>query len=181
MFNSPTPEIESKPKGKKRKTCTNIMSRIAKEYKNIVKTLSNDNDEDTYKNSIVLLEPYSVSDLSHWHAIIRGPINTPYYNHDFPLEITLPSDYPMVPPCVKFKARSIPHCNVNFKSGEICLDILTKEHWSPVWDLLHVMHAIGQLLSDPVPESPIDIDIANILKADDQSAYNGLIKYYLNS
>lgn len=75
----------------------------------------------------------------------------------------------------------MPHCNVNYETGSICLNILTPEHWSPAWDLLHVLEAIIQLLSDPEPDSPLDIDLANILRAQDRSAYYGLVNYYLQS
>lgn len=158
------------------------MSRIAKEYKKIVAILSDDqssHDNDAFTASIKLLEPCSGSDLSHWTGIIKGPSDTPYNGHDFVLNITIPPDYPMSPPSVKFEPGRMPHCNVNYQTGEICLDILTRQHWSPAWDLLHVVHAVHQLLSDPVPESPLDVDIANILKARDQSAYYGLVNYHL--
>lgn len=153
------------------------MSRIFKEYKKIKQTLSN---ADTFNDFVVDLSPVQESDMAHWKAIIKGPQATPYHNHFFGLTITIPAEYPICPPVVRFEARTMPHCNVNFQTGDICLDILTAQHWSPVWDLLHILKAIEQLLQEPVPESPLNVDIANILKANDTSAYNGLIRYYLS-
>ncbi|QLL33008.1 hypothetical protein HG536_0D05300 [Torulaspora globosa] len=151
-----------------------IMSRVAKEYKKIAELLSQDDGE----LGTVSLEPRE-GDLSCWDAVIRGPRETPYAGHRFKLTLTLQEDYPRSPPKVMFEPGAMPHCNVDFQTGEICLDILTRNHWSPAWDLLHVLEAVVQLLGEPVPESPLNIDIANILKAGDSLAYRDLINYYL--
>lgn len=153
------------------------MSRIAREYKAITKLLNE--DDENFSQLIVSMEP--TVDLSQWSVLIRGPPETPYEDCIFQLHLQLPSDYPMAPPTVKFEPYSMPHCNVDFSTGEICLDILTREHWSPVWDMLHVVQAIGQLLGEPIPSSPLNVDIANILKANDKSAYYGLIDYYIRN
>lgn len=42
-------------------------------------------------------------------------------------------EYPMAPPSIRFVTKVF-HPNVNFDSGEICLDILKRE-WSPAWSL----------------------------------------------
>lgn len=153
------------------------MSRAAKEYKTISRVLKE--GDETYSHLIVYMEPRE--DLFRWEALIRGPSGTPYEGCNFQLQLTLSHEYPMAPPSVKFAPYAMPHANVDFHTGEICLDILTKEHWSPVWDLLHVVQAIGQLLGDPAPSSPLNVDIANILKAHDKSAYYGLVHYYIKS
>ncbi|QLQ79884.1 hypothetical protein HG537_0C05320 [Torulaspora globosa] len=150
------------------------MSRIAKEYKKIVQFLSQDHQE----LGVVSLEPIE-GDLSRWNAVISGPSETPYAGHRFKLSLSLQEDYPLSPPRVTFEPGTMPHCNVDFQTGEICLDILTRDHWSPAWDLLHVLEAVVQLLGDPVPESPLNIDIANILKVGDTLAYWDLINYYM--
>lgn len=150
------------------------MSRIAKEYKKIVQTLSQAHQP----LGVVSLEPTD-ENLLCWDALVRGPDGTPYAGHDFKLTLTLKTDYPLSPPQVKFPPRTMPHCNVDFATGDICLDILTKDHWSPAWDLLHVLEAVLQLLAEPVPDSPLNVDIANILKAQDMLAYGDLVCYYL--
>lgn len=151
------------------------MSRLAKEYKRIIDVLSHGESE----LGVETLEPID-GNLSHWNAVVRGPDATPYAGHLFQLTVDLQEDYPQSPPKVAFKPGKMPHCNVDFHTGEICLDILTRDHWSPAWDLLHVLQAVIQLLGDPVPESPLNIDLANILKANDRLAYADLINYYLS-
>lgn len=162
----------------KGKDNTMSLQRIAKEFKSVRKTLA----EDSSYNHILKLEPKDTGNMYHWIADISGPPETPYASAVFSLDVELPMQYPLEPPRVKFlpgPRNNICHCNVDFKTGEICLDILTREHWSPVWDLVHVIHAIWILLGEPVPESPLNVDIANVLKAGDLEAYEGLIKYYI--
>ncbi|CCD25867.2 E2 ubiquitin-protein ligase peroxin 4 NDAI_0G00910 [Naumovozyma dairenensis CBS 421] len=159
------------------------MSRIIKEYKTIQKQLNNNrnNQDDEFNNIIVSLAPIDPDqDLTKWEAVIKGPQGTPYYGFNFILYITIPQEYPTVPPFFEFQPRSMPHCNVNYNTGEICLDILKQDHWTPVWNLMSTLKAIWLLLKDPVPESPLNVDLANLLRFGDLSAYNGLINYYLN-
>ncbi|CCE63060.1 hypothetical protein TPHA_0D04260 [Tetrapisispora phaffii CBS 4417] len=149
------------------------LKRLLKEKRLIEKELSG------YSESIELLEPVAFENFLKWRAVLKGPVNTPYHKHSFKLLIELPSEYPLVPPAITFEPYSMPHCNVEFSTGKICLNILEHEHWSPVWNLMYVMVALYQLLQEPVVDSPLNIDLANILRAGDTSAYHGLINYYL--
>lgn len=145
--------------------------RLMKEFALLKKTLPSETE---YPN-IISLEPQD--SLFQWKSIISGPIETPFENHQWELTIEIPQNYPIAPPSVKF-VNKICHPNVNFQTGEICLNILNQEHWSPAWNLLNVIVAILQLLANPEPLSPLNIDISNVLKLGDMEAYNGLIKYY---
>jgi peroxin-4 len=49
------------------------------------------------------------------------------------MNITISNDYPVTPPSITFVSKVF-HPNVNFGTGEICLDILKKE-WSPAWSV----------------------------------------------
>lgn len=48
---------------------------------------------------------------------VQGPTDTPYHGGVFELSITVPEQYPLVPPVVKFKTRLF-HPNVHFKASE---------------------------------------------------------------
>ncbi|CDR43763.1 CYFA0S12e04060g1_1 [Cyberlindnera fabianii] len=144
--------------------------RLMKEYSSIQKELKTNTE---YKN-ILSLEPQG--DLFSWKAIIKGPHNSPFEQGQWGMDISIPSNYPIQPPKITFTNR-ICHPNVNFTTGEICLDILQNQ-WTPAWSLLSTMIAIILLLQDPEPNSPLNIDVSNLLKSGDTKGYNGLIKYY---
>ena len=87
-----------------------------------------------------------------------GPSNSPYNGGLFFLRINFPKDYPFKPPKVRFKTK-VYHPNIN-NSGEICLDIL-KNQWSPALTTSKVLLSICSLLTDPNPDDPLVVDIAN--------------------
>jgi len=47
---------------------------------------------------------------------------------------------------------------VLFKTGEICLDILKPDAWTPAWTLQSVCRAVTALLSHPEADSPLNCD-----------------------
>ena len=98
-------------------------------------------------------------DLFHGRAMIIGPPDSPYENGTFWLDMKFPQDYPFKPPKVKFITR-IYHCNINSKGG-ICLDILRDNH-SPALTIVRVLLEIQRMLSDPIPEDPLEPDIAKL-------------------
>lgn len=59
----------------------------------------------------------------------------------------------------------------------MCLDVL-KSQWTPAWTLSSALTAVQAMLSDPEPDSPLNIDAANLVRCGDKSAYNDLIRYY---
>ena len=75
--------------------------------------------------------------------------------------------------------RSLPdQCScMLLKTGEICLDIL-KTAWSPAWTLQSVCQAIIALMSDSAPDSPLNCDAGNLLRANDIRGYNSLARLY---
>jgi len=142
------------------------MSRLVKEYKAIM------------AQDDILLLPQTQDDLASWIAILVGPKDTPFEGYDFRLLITIPESYPNTPPQVKFEPNHMPHVNVNYETGEICLDIL-KGEWSPVYNLLYTVQSIQRLLSEPNADSPLNLELGILMREGDQAAYNGLVKYYL--
>ena len=107
-------------------------------------------------------------DLFYWGATIIGPDNSPFQGGIFNLSIYFPTDYPFKPPKVFFDTK-IYHPNIN-KSGGICLDIL-KESWSPALTISKLLLSICSLLTDPNPDDPLEIEIANEYKKN-RARYN---------
>lgn len=101
--------------------------------------------------------------LTHWKAIIAGPIDTPYHGGVFELDIKFSKDYPFKAPIVRF-ITPIYHCNIN-ERGAICLDILKKE-WSPAYTVRTLLLSICSLLTQPNPKDPLRPDIANLYNND---------------
>lgn len=102
-------------------------------------------------------------DLFKWEGVIMGPSDSPYQGGVFRLKIVFPVDYPFKPPHVQFQTK-IYHPNIN-PAGLICLDIL-KGMWSPALTISKVLLSITSLLTDPNPDDPFVLDIANIYKHD---------------
>ncbi|PYH64534.1 putative ubiquitin conjugating enzyme (UbcJ) [Aspergillus vadensis CBS 113365] len=134
-----------------------------------------------YTNSpneaLLHLGPVDEDDLLHWEAVLKGVPGTPYENGLWTLSIQIPPTYPLTPPKITFKTR-ISHPNISFTTGEICLTLLTTEHWSPVYTLSSTLSAIHQLLSDPRPDSPLNVDVAALLRDGDVAAWESLVRFW---
>ncbi|KAH8315117.1 hypothetical protein KR059_009501 [Drosophila kikkawai] len=100
-------------------------------------------------------------DLTHWVAIINGPIETVYEGGHFRLDINFPSAYPFKPPMIRFVTR-VYHCNVD-KYGAICMDLL-RDRWSPIITVSKVLLSIYLLMGDCNPDDPLDSYVAEMYK-----------------
>ena len=148
--------------------------RLFKEYNQYQKHLPQLNND-----QIVSLSPLSPDkNILLWEATIAKPTrkDSPYYyGGQWKLSINVPTSYPIDPPTIKF-VTPIVHPNINLGSGEICLDILKKESWSPAWNLEHLVVAILMLLDQPEPDSPLNIDAANLYRQDKVS-YESIVQF----
>lgn len=98
------------------------------------------------------------SNMLHWKGQIKGPVGTPYEGGVFAIDIVLPTDYPFVPPKMKYDTR-IWHPNISSESGAICLDIL-KNEWSPALTVRTALISLQALMSAPEPDDPQDAVVA---------------------
>ncbi|KAF7190190.1 Ubiquitin-conjugating enzyme E2 PEX4 [Pseudocercospora fuligena] len=123
------------------------------------------------------LEPASDEDIFHLSAVLRGPEGTAYEGGRWDLSITVPQQYPNTPPEIRFQTP-ICHPNVNFKTGEICLDLL-KTSWTPAYGIVSTLEAVQQLLSaGGEPDSPLNIDLAVLLRDGDLVGAEALVRFY---
>jgi ubiquitin-protein ligase len=110
----------------------------------------------------------------HWDVCIFGPKDSLYEGAKFKLDVRLPNDYPFSPPHVKF-ITNIEHLNIN--SGDICLDILKKDHWSTSQNIKSVIISIISLLNEPNPQDPFNANLAELYRKD----YNRYVDYVKQS
>lgn len=93
------------------------------------------------------------------------------------LHISIPPQYPNLPPEILFMTPCC-HPNVNFKTGEICLDLL-KTSWTPAYGMVSTLEAVQQLMSaGGEPDSPLNVDLARLLRERDLVAAEGLVRFY---
>ncbi|EGG05560.1 uncharacterized protein MELLADRAFT_63956 [Melampsora larici-populina 98AG31] len=98
-------------------------------------------------------------DLTKWTGTIVGPSDTVYDSLKFKISLSFPSNYPFVPPIVKFESPCY-HPNVDLH-GNICLDIL-KEKWSAVLSVQTILISIQSLFGEPNNESPLNVEAAEL-------------------
>jgi peroxin-4 len=126
-----------------------VHNRLLKEFRELCDPTKTDPD--------IELALEDEADIFVWSAQLRGPADSPYEDGLFKLHIKCPPNYPLAPPKVSF-VTPIFHPNVLFKTGEICLDILKPDSWTPAWTLQSVCRAVTALLSHPEADSPLNCD-----------------------
>ncbi|KAK6007738.1 hypothetical protein QM012_004552 [Aureobasidium pullulans] len=127
-------------------------------------------------DALLHLGPINDEELTRWTAVLKGVSGTAYQNGLWKLNIVIPDTYPNKPPTITF-VTPICHPNVHFKTGEICLDLL-KSSWSPVYSVKQTLEAVQQLLTSAEPDSPLNIDAAQLLRQGDQLGYEALVRFY---
>lgn len=115
--------------------------------------------------------------LSYCKTKIKGPINSIFQDNIFILEINFPYNFPFRPPKVRFENK-IYHPNIDFNTGEICLNILGID-WGPIlYRPQPIMLSICSLLGDPNLQDSINIEAAEIFLKD-QIRYNAIVEIYV--
>ncbi|CAG8898765.1 unnamed protein product [Penicillium egyptiacum] len=142
-------------------------SRLFKELKDYNKEGENE--------TFLFLRPVDEDDILHWEAVLKGPVGTPYEGGLWHVNIEVPPNYPIAPPTVYFTTKIV-HPNIDFRTGEVCLSLFDAE-WSPAGGLSATLRAIQWLLKDPNPDSPLNVEIAVLLRKGDLAGYESLVRY----
>ena len=101
--------------------------------------------------------------IFEWEITIV-PDSPPYSEGAFKVGITYPSEYPFKPPRLVFKTK-IYHPNVA-ENGDICLQIISAEHWRPETTIRGVITALLNLMNEPNVEHPLRADLAEEYRQD---------------
>ena len=110
-------------------------------------------------DSLKMTVDCSENSLYQWTATITGAEGTPYNGLIYKLNIEFPSNYPFVPPKIKF-TNGMFHPNVD-SAGEICLDIL-KDKWTPVLNVTKALLSILAIMAEPNPSSALNMEAATL-------------------
>ncbi|KAJ5245678.1 ubiquitin conjugating enzyme [Penicillium chrysogenum] len=125
--------------------------------------------------TFLYLRPVNDEDLLHWEAVLKGPAASPYEGGLWGLDIQIPSDYPYAPPTIHFTTK-IAHPNIAWSTGEICSSL--NNDWKPTVNLSGILAAIQLLLTVPDPDSPLNPDIAVLMRNGDLAGWESVVRYW---
>ncbi|KND95386.1 Ubiquitin-conjugating enzyme E2 pex4 [Tolypocladium ophioglossoides CBS 100239] len=118
------------------------------------------------ERGIERLGPVGEDNLLEWEAVINGRgVGCGYDSGRWRLTIAIPPAYPLQPPKLVF-ATPVVHPNIALQTGEICLDLL-KDAWTPAYSVLECVRAVRMLLGCPETDSPLNVDVAALLRQGD--------------
>jgi ubiquitin-protein ligase len=66
----------------------------------------------------------------HFKGHLKGPSDTPYEGGSFVVDIVLPTEYPFMPPKMKFDTK-VWHPNISSQTGAICLGAFSPSPRAP--------------------------------------------------
>ena len=169
----------------------------------LLKELDTWRTEQADEKGIERLGPVSDEDIMTWEAVINGhgvghgydgKLFSPrsFQKHQnktqsllirnnktggrWLISISLPEEYPLRPPKMHF-ATQIVHPNIALQDGEICLDLL-KDAWTPTYSVLECVRAVRMLLSCPETDSPLNVDVAALLRGGDVLGTRRLVEFW---
>ncbi|ODV90223.1 hypothetical protein CANCADRAFT_103067 [Tortispora caseinolytica NRRL Y-17796] len=123
--------------------------------------------------------------LYDWEVLMVGPEDTVYEGGLFRARMRFPSDYPNMPPVLKF-ISPMWHPNV-FPDGVVCISILHSpgedehgledagERWLPVHTAETILLSVMAMLSSPNLDSPANVDATKQYR-DDYQAYKKRVR-----
>ncbi|KAK4230598.1 protein PEROXIN-4 [Podospora fimiseda] len=129
------------------------------------------------EKGIERLGPPNDEEVFEWEGVINGEgVGAGYEDGRWLLKISIPPNYPLAPPTMRF-VTPIVHANVNLQTGEICLDLL-KDAWSAAYTVLECVKAVRMLLDNPGIDSPLNIDVAALLRDGDSLGARKLVELW---
>ncbi|KAL6908441.1 ubiquitin-conjugating enzyme/RWD-like protein [Trichoderma evansii] len=145
--------------------------------KRLIKEMENWRKEQKDEKGVERLGPVNEDDLFEWEAVINGKgIGSGYDEGRWLINIQLSTSYPLSPPKMRFVTQII-HPNIALQSGEICLDLL-KDKWTPTYSVLQCVRAVRMLLGYPETDSPLNVDVAALLRGGDVVGTRKLVQYW---
>ncbi|KAI1006882.1 hypothetical protein K3495_g1343 [Podosphaera aphanis] len=121
----------------------------------------------------------SPENLLQLSAILSGrslPPETGYAHGRWLLRISIPPSYPIQPPRIHFVTK-ICHANVDWDTGELCLDVL-QERWTPVLGVVGALECVGRLLAEAGTDSPLGIEVAALERDGDMVGKRSLVGFW---
>ncbi|KAI1385084.1 ubiquitin-conjugating enzyme/RWD-like protein [Hypoxylon trugodes] len=145
--------------------------------KRLLKEIAVWEKESPNEKGIERLGPVNEDEMLHWEAVINGRgVGSGYDEGRWLLDIKIPPSYPLQPPKISFRTPII-HANIALSGGEICLDLL-KEAWTPAYSVLECVRAVRTLLSYPETDSPLNVDVAALLRGGDNLGARRLVEFF---
>ena len=134
---------------------------MANSQKRVVSDIKDLQSSKEELNRVGIFYSYDEENMYKWKAVIMGTSDTPYeFGYHF-FDITIPQEYPMKPPAVKYctgdgRTRFNPNLYVE---GKVCLSLLGTWHgpgWVPVYTMKTVLMTIQSavLNEDPLINEP---------------------------
>ncbi|KAH6897106.1 ubiquitin-conjugating enzyme/RWD-like protein [Thelonectria olida] len=147
--------------------------------KRLLKELEKWGHEQKDESGIERLGPVDDANLLEWQAVINGKgVGFGYDDGRWLVNISIPTSYPLHPPKMTF-ITPIVHPNIALQTGEICLDLL-KDAWTPAYSVLECVRAVRMLLSCPETDSPLNVDVAALLRGGDVLGTRKLVEFWVH-
>lgn len=138
--------------------CARPSGRLARDIRELCSSSLSDDGMAAATPECAMANPWNFT------VLLAGPPATPYDGGVFKLAISVPDDYPMSPPKIKF-VTPIFHPNMS-EDGDICLDLLAMA-WSPAFTFQKTLISICALLAQPdFEEDPYNPDAARLYESE---------------
>ncbi|KAJ1973592.1 hypothetical protein H4R34_005021 [Dimargaris verticillata] len=102
--------------------------------------------------------------MREWNVTMTGNKGTPYDGGVFHIKVEFSTDYPFKAPKVRFATR-IYHPNIDYESGDICLDISRENNWKPTIKMTDIIQEIASLMESPNLDTPLIASAAELFRS----------------